>query len=543
MNRKIARDPYLREVAARWGEAAVFEAGFFEDTDPRDAPLDDVGWLGTPTAAVRDGLGRGPGSASGPPVVLLSTGGFFPVHAGHLAMMTAARERAEQAGWWVVGGYLSPAHDEYIALKCGSVPIGVSQRIARAEATVRAAGPELDWVDVDPWEALARRVAVNFTDVTARLQTYLRAQVDPRIEVAFVAGADNARFALAFAPRGRCVVVGRPGHEATLHRWQHDARMPTDGRVLWTHGALDAASSALRPVAWSTDPPWLVVRLEDERAVVRLGLDAATWRRFQEALLAELARHLPVTGRAGPVPRLVYALGHPLGPSTSASRTRTLSLDPLVPGDADLAVSRVFDLGGLRALGHAARPDHPPVGRQLAALAPGSWRLYDDDRATGSTEAFVRGELPTGVTLDETTFAFDPAAGLDRDAGDRAVDIADSRDFLLGTHEGGLVIALPDATLGRAPYLLPFVDPSVRCGLPGDRAQVFSEAMWHVGAEVFAPTGLTVAELPPATKRTMLAAGATPTDRLTDVCRGYAEALADLAGLRMRPAAEPPSST
>ncbi len=518
MNPKIGRDPYLRAVHARWGAAAVHEAGFFEDTDPEDAPLDDVHWLCTPTAVVRDALPAGRGAASGPPVVLLSTGGFFPVHDGHLAMMRAARERAAAAGWWVVGGYLSPAHDEYIARKCGAVPIGVSQRLARAEAAVQADGcaddPARDWLSIDPWEALARRVAVNFTDVTARLQAYLRAQIRPDIEVAFVAGGDNARFALAFAPHGRCIVVDRPGSEATVARWRTDDRIPTDGRILWAPGAADLASSALRPVEWSTTAPQLLVRLEDTRAVRTLGLPAATWAQFQQDLLTELAHHLPVSGRA-------LEPGDP----AAAPRTgrRTLSLDPLVRGDADLAISRVFDLGGYRPLGHAARPGHPPLATQFAALAPGPWRLLDDDRATGSTEAFVRAHLPAEVIVDEVVFAVDARRGRD-------VDIADSRDFLLGSDDGGLVLALPDGDLGRAPYLLPFVDPSVRCGLPGTDALVFSAAVWARNAAVFAPTGLAVADLPAPARRTVLAAGAALTDLLTDVCQGYAQTLNALQG-------------
>ena len=38
-----------------------------------------------------------------------------------------------------------------------------------------------DWLSVDPWESMHRRVSVNFTDVAARLRAYLRAHVDPRV--------------------------------------------------------------------------------------------------------------------------------------------------------------------------------------------------------------------------------------------------------------------------------------------------------------------------------------------------------------------------
>lgn len=117
MNWKIERDPYMSTVARLWGEGAVWEAGFFADDDPVDAPLDDTWWLCSPTSAVRCGLAKAPADTR--PVVLLATGGFWPPHEGHVEMMERARERVRSSGRTVVGGYLSPGHDDYLQLKWG----------------------------------------------------------------------------------------------------------------------------------------------------------------------------------------------------------------------------------------------------------------------------------------------------------------------------------------------------------------------------------------------------------------------------------------
>jgi len=200
-----------------------------------------------------------------------------------------------------------------------------------------------------------------------------------------------------------------------------------------------------------------------------------------------------------------------------------VSLDPFVPGDVDLAVSRHFDLGGYRLLGHGARPDSRPVREQLRALTPGRWRLVDDDRATGSTFDHVRRHLPAGVVLEEAAFAVD---GVDADT-----EIGDSRDFLLGTDHGGLVVVLPDGTLGRAPYVLPYVDPAVRCAVPAARALAFSRDVWHLNERTFAGTGLRVGHLPPAAARTLRRAGHGPGDPLADVCARHAATLDHLLAL------------
>ena len=69
---KVARDPFLAPVVARWGEAAAWDAGFFVDGATDDEPLDDVDRLCTPIDHLRRGLAERTGH--GPPVVLVTTG-------------------------------------------------------------------------------------------------------------------------------------------------------------------------------------------------------------------------------------------------------------------------------------------------------------------------------------------------------------------------------------------------------------------------------------------------------------------------------------
>jgi nicotinic acid mononucleotide adenylyltransferase len=501
VNWKIARDPYLRRVAERWGEAAVWDAGFFADDDDADAPLDDVHWLCTPVthvaAAVREAE---PGAV---PVVLLATGGFWPPHAGHVEMLEAARATLErQPGVAVVGGYLSPGHDRYLRLKWGDAAPPAAARLTMLEGLL-APHP---WLAVDPWEAQHRRTSVNFTDVVARLEAYLRHHVDPRLEVAYVCGGDNARFALAFADHGRCVVVGRPGSEAEVATWKADARTSGSRRITWAAGASPAASSAMDPGRWQPpEPPRLRLRCEDQRVVDQIGLGEDRWRSFQGALHARLARHQQVSP--------VRVEDQRLAPDPDG--LPTISLDPLTPGTADLAVSRRFDLGGRRLLGLGERPDHPPVGVQVARIAPGRYVLVDDDRVTGSTLEFVLRSLPAGVEVADQRTLMPPADG----------EIADSRDFLLGAADGGLVVCLPDGSLGRAPYLLPYVDPGRRCGVPAHDVLALSIDVWRCNVDAFAGSAIAVRDLPPAAQRLLAAAGHEPEALVEAVCRDHAATL------------------
>ena len=477
MHWKLARDPFLRSLVEAEGEELAFAAGFFFDTDTEHEPLDDVDWLCTPRP--RD-LRQGER-----PIVLLSTGAFCPVHDGHLAMMHAAREAATRAGYTVVGGYLSPGHDDYVRSKCGAEAIPASARLEQCAA----AAATTQWLSVDSWEALHRRVAVNYTDVVARLRNYLRAHVDPRIDVFYVGGADNARFALAFQLDAGCVIVGRPGAEREAATWR--TQLAGNPRVLWTELAHSAASRLLRdgqPYAAATRT--LVVRRDDERAVRTLGVNL---RAFQARLFAAL-----------PAARIFE-------PKVRSLQSDAISLDPFTPAQHTLAVSRLFALGGHQLLGHVARPGSASLEAQLAAIPDGRYTLLDDDRMSGSTLTAVDALLPPRIRIAATELMLEQAPG---------EDVLDSRDFLLGSDEGGLVVELADGSIGRAPYLLPYVDPAARASIPNARA--FSKAMWEANAHVFADTGLGIRDMPVAWQQTFKAhRGGT----LADLCVWHARRL------------------
>jgi hypothetical protein len=476
MHWKLARDPFLRPLVEVQGERIAEEAGFFFDTAAEHESLDDVDWLCTPRPrCMRSGEH---------PIVLLATGAFCPVHDGHLAMMNAAHEAATRAGYTVIGGYLSPGHDDYVRLKCGVEAIPASMRLEQCAA----AAASTHWLSVDSWEALHRRVSVNYTDVVARLRSYLRAHVDPRIDVFYVGGADNARFALAFQRDAGCIIVGRPGAEAEAAKIR--ARLGGNPRVLWTEGEHTAASRRLRDGnPYSSSARKLVVRRDDARAARTLGIDLHS---FQEELIATLETARVIEPKVQPV-------------------QATISLDPFTQAAQTLAVSRLFALGGHQLIGYVPRPGCPSIEEQIAMIPSGDYTLLDDDRMSGGTLAAVTAMLPPRIRITKTMLV------LEQDAGE---DVLDSRDFLVGSDHGGLVVQLVDGTIGRAPYLLPYVDPAARASVANPRA--FSKKMWEANARVFERTDLKVIDLTEAWQRTFRAL---LKRNLRDLCAWHADRL------------------
>jgi hypothetical protein len=279
---------------------------------------------------------------------------------------------------------------------------------------------------------------------------------------------------------------------------------------LWCAGDHPAASRAIRAAAWEGAPARrVVVRLEDARAVRTLGLASSRFEAFQRELVGLLSEvHGPGAVRTAA-----------LEPPTE--ERDVISLDAMLPGTRELGVSRLFALGGYQAMGHVARPGARPLVAQIAAIPAGDYVLGDDDRMTGGTLAAVRAMLPPIVRIHGTRLAVEH---------DDDEEVADSRDFLIGTDDGGLVVELARRQIGRAPYVLPYVDPAVRCSVPASQAATFSRKVWSLAERTFRGTNLRIENLPAPSRVTMELFGS---DRLLeDVCRWHADRLDALAPRR-----------
>lgn len=503
---KIQRDPYFRKLGEAHGEAAVYEAGFFLDESTVDAPLDDVQWLCTPHPA-RGSIGHASKKSK---IVLLSTGAFDPIHDGHIELMEKARQAMIARGYDVVRGYVSPGHDAYVQMKCGELAMPASVRLDRCAQKIAASESARHWLSVDPWEALHRNVAVNFTDVVARLRNYLRYHFDRSVDVFYVCGGDNARFAHAFVSDGGCVVVGRPGAEAEFSVWHR--RLAGHPQIVFVEGNHPAASRTLRKEGLRDDRKTkVVVRLENEyvlRSLLQAQLHrecktrlSATWlSEFQQAFLRELNKCMQVRTQQ-------------VGCNTPAFANNTISLDALLPARYNIAISRLFELGGYSQIGYSPRPHAPPFETQIATLPAGDYVLHDDDCVTGGTVAAVKRLLPNTVGI----LCVDTSVGRSTDE-----EVIDCRDFLLGADDGGLVVQLSSGK-ARMPYVLPYVDPFARASIPPSHAREFSRAVWQLNESMFTGTSLCIADLPaPARAAFMFLDQST---ELTEVCRWHIERL------------------
>lgn len=493
-------EPFYRDMESCLAQ----EAGYF-DAPTYDVEDGDLRWP-TPLNKVRvpDGAPD--------PVVLLCTGALAPVHVGHIQMMETAKTAMEAAGATVVGGFLSPGHDEYVFQKVGDKSMPAAIRLA----AVAAATADSPWLTVDGWEALGCDAAVNFTTVCYRLQRYLAAKGLHQVSVVFVVGEDNARFALV---KGlRTCIVPREGAQPNP-MWAHVnyrerlRGMPSGGMpsVVWASSGVTASSSAVRAGRWDlvpepaqrvlnhTRPATLVVRHETADVCAKPIHDR--YAAFQQGLKGVLDQHFVVSEvsvenqRKGPLPE-----------------GNIVALDPMLSrGGHILQISRCYEMGGyvkiqdttffggmVEAPGFVPRPGAESLLDQVTRIPPGEYVLVDDDSVTGGTVTAATRILETaGVHITKTHVLVDGSKG----------EVVDARDFLLGTQEGGLVVAISPNTVGRVPYVLPFVDPSARVSIPPMQVVQFSYNVWRLNVVCYKDSGVRIRDLPEASRGAMLACG------------------------------------
>ena len=559
VGRALVRDPVLHDAvvaAVARGEdpvAFALHTGFFDDGSERGSgdnlPGADPAVLTTPLSPLVAELGRRGDDDRRPLVVLVMTGALAPVHDGHVQVLTLAREALVARGCHVLGAILSPDHDDYVDTKVMAEGSSRSLRSSAAGRLALATAAVVDepWIVVDPWAALIADRSLPYTDILRRTERTLNHHLSTGrpVHTVLVCGGDNARFALAFtgAPAGidgvpRVVVVPRVGAEAEVARVQAHPAVRHDPRIVFAAGVPPPlASSRIRaddsdhqvPVtaralwrAWgssspsSSSPssrrPRVVLRDEGGWALTPLlatGVsdDSATraWGSFAadvRTALADAGVDVEVVHLADQRASVQAALQRL---PSSVRGLPVVSLDPCLPAEHNLAVSRVFVLGhhdrhGVLPALHA-RPGSPPLSTQLAALPAGGVVLLDDDRATGRTIAEVRAWLAPRSTVHDVVFAMPPVDdGVDGHLDDVVDDVVDLRDLLLGAREGGLVVRLPSGLLARAPYLLPWVPPSWRLPVSPSVDRAVSLAIWRANARFWArlPVRVSIADAWPS---------------------------------------------
>lgn len=454
-------DKYYQSVVDNYGAEEIWDAGYL-DVGNYQEPHDDVHYTTTPIHKIRQNLQY----ETGRNAVLLSTGSYAPVHAGHIEIMEKAKRELERRGWNVVGGYLSPSHDAYVGIKNdGSAAMHVGERVRRCGGITA----DSDWLMVDPWEGRFIRRDVNFTTVYDRLSAYLAKNLPEPVTVWYVFGGDNAGFTKAFASHGHCVCVNRPGAEHTYLQARSDISLVGNPRVLFVDDPTSTVSSTqIRnnhvETLYANEPERMTLFVRGD-----LGRDEAQFTPKLVWLLREI------------LPFKVVMIGSDQQLDLSFPRP-LISLDTLYEGDETLQISRLFEVADQQVAPTTwvNRPGSPSLAAQIRAIGPGEYDFVDDDICTGGTIRFARSILPDTFTVKHAHSLLHAVWG-NVPAG---YDVVDTRDFQLGAKDGGLVVRDLDGTIRRVPYLLPWVSLTNRASVPPELELELTKKIFELNFEL-----------------------------------------------------------
>lgn len=421
---KIEADPYYYELYKEYGWDYIVKAGFIYDNSPVKIEY-NLDLLCTPYTFLK------PSIKDKKNCIIITTGSMCPLHDGHIEMMAKAKEKLIEEGYNVLGGYISPDHDDYVGIKTHGYMDGVA-RCNYASKLIK----NYDWLVVDPWMAVFNKYALNFTDALERTELYLKKHIkDFNADIVFVCGSDNEKFCLTFKQKRLCVVVNRPsyinvyeGSENTFHVNNDNASSSTAIRKTATH--FNKQINLTLRCDYSKTPEFLYKYFNDIKYV---------YLNDQEKYLEKY------------------------------NTENVISLDTLIPLHNNLKISRVYDMFGHSLLRYnidSSKLNY--INKKVS--------LYDDDIVTGNTMKIATKYLKDNYNVDVVNYISSNITLTDD------TEVLDSRDFTAFGENNGLVVDI-DGNLQRAVYAFPFVDPSKRCSV--NEALDFSIDVWEHNLKLF----------------------------------------------------------
>lgn len=518
---KVLRDKYYSEVYREYkDEELLVRAGFLQDTLTfKERDFYNLNLLTTPFDKLKDNV-----KELKKPVVLLSTGGFYPIHDGHIQMMEKAKKVIEEKGYNVIGGYLSLSHESYIKTK----PYYIKNQYERMEEG-REYLKNSDWLMIDPWESIYVRTAINFTDVIERLEKYLHKYIDDRIKVIYVFGGDNVDFMYCFRKNGFAVCINRYGsnNKFIKHR-NHQKENMIFIENLTPESTLSSRNirKKLLNETKTEQAGNYLIRNEGLLPIKHLIKDN------NEELLKELHKDFLNQFKT----LLSNCFDNKISVKTINMEKqvkdakkylkdkKTISLDCYFKGTYNLEVSRLFSISSYqdKYTKLIGRLGYQYIEEQVKKIKKGNYTLVDDDSVTGRTLNSVKENLPQGV---ETTDTFLLANSIH----ENVFDVVDLRDFIIGGNQSGLVVALPNKEIIRVPYIMPYVNLTTRASIPPNKTKDFSIMIWKMNKEFYQKynRNIRLKEMNQNFIILMKYVGFKEEDKIIDICQWHINKLLD----------------
>lgn len=475
--KKISNDRFYSKVYDKYKNYDLLvEAGFI-DSKIEAKDFYNLNLLTTPVDKISSNLEN-----TKKPVVLLSTGGFLPLHQGHFDMMELAKKELEKEGYDVVGGYFSPSHEDYVSTK-PDYNSCLGKRLFQCQQAVENSS----WLMIDPWESMYTQTYINFTSVIDRLEKYLQMHLKKEIKVVYVFGGDNAKFNYCFEEDGIGVCINRSANNDYFNAAK--AKI-CNKNCIFIENDGDSAKLSSRHIRKDLNNQSSQNSLNGIFIIRDEGL--LPFKNFTSVVnenKLEKARQLFLK-------KLIKLFEREFGKQTKVKTAsmqfqlekaykdlkavKTISLDGFYKGTYNLELSRLFHISSpqFHYIKMIERYNCPLLKQQIEQIPAGNYTLVDDDSVSGSTIKSIKALLPETVAISDTYL-------LSNILKETYFDVVDLRDFIAGAEGSGLAVLLPNNQVAKSPYMLPYVSLSTRASIKPENQYDFSVKLWKLNLNFY----------------------------------------------------------
>ena len=516
---KILRDEYYSEIYKKYLSIdIVIKAGFILDNiDLEDIDYYNLNFLTTPVSKIIENMKD---KDIKNPVVLLTTGGFDPIHEGHLYMMDFAKKVLEKNGYNVVGGYLSPSHESYVSTK-PYYKINSYERLDLCQECVK----DSKWLMIDPFESIYVKTYVNFTDIIQRLELYLKKHINSNIQVAYVFGGDNSEFMYCFENKGIGICIEREGYSEKFNQIKNKCKgknnfFINNKSIVSTYSSRNIRqreSYDYNNQNYSKEDGDYVIRNEGITPLLnyKQNVKEEILQKEHEEFLKQLIELIRAVFHNQLDVKTINMEVQLKKAYSILEAKQTISLDTYYRGTYNIETSRLFDISDIQKkyISLIGRIGHDTVKNQIQKIEDGNYILVDDDSATGKTIMEVMSNLPERINIEQIFL-------LASMGNEKIFDIVDLRDFIIGAKNGGLVVRLPNKEIARSPYMLPYVSLKTRATISASKEMKTSIRLWKMNKEFYQKIGgdITLGQTDSGFKKLMNYIGFKDDTLLVDIC-------------------------
>ena len=516
---KILRDEYYSEIYKKYLSIdIVIKAGFILDNiDLEDIDYYNLNFLTTPVSKIIENMKD---KDIKNPVVLLTTGGFDPIHEGHLYMMDFAKKVLEKNGYNVVGGYLSPSHESYVSTK-PYYKINSYERLDLCQECVK----DSKWLMIDPFESIYVKTYVNFTDIIQRLELYLKKHINSNIQVAYVFGGDNSEFMYCFENKGIGICIEREGYSEKFNQIKNKCKgknnfFINNKSIVSTYSSRNIRqreSYDYNNQNYSKEDGDYVIRNEGITPLLnyKQNVKEEILQKEHEEFLKQLIELIRAVFHNQLDVKTINMEEQLKKAYSILEAKQTISLDTYYRGTYNIETSRLFDISDIQKkyISLIGRIGHDTVKNQIQKIEDGNYILVDDDSATGKTIMEVMSNLPERINIEQIFL-------LASMGNEKIFDIVDLRDFIIGAKNGGLVVRLPNKEIARSPYMLPYVSLKTRATISASKEMKTSIRLWKMNKEFYQKIGgdITLGQTDSGFKKLMNYIGFKDDTLLVDIC-------------------------